>query len=616
MSSSSFWEASDKIPISQKSVSVPSQNGLEYSGGQRVVIEIPKTIEYIQPKESYLKFDVKLKLPTEVLAGGPTFLQLDEVLGGQALLKDVRIYSGGAGKILLEEYQDYNVLTNVKYTYETNDVLRAKRALTEGATCHSVQNRATMGTTESHKNSIETNPYFNQPGYVAANVLADADFQTVQCLLPLNTGLFSSAKVLPVLLTEGLVIDIILEEPGKVMRMLDQARLSTRMNSKCVFHSRNGNIAGGDTPWPLDTLITSIWVTADNSISGQSKVPFCIGEHISFARRLGRQAGPPLYEVGDELTDINSDFIISQIDAPVGGLVQIHFSGVGGRSTTTALDQLYWFVFSKSTASDNWNTVSYTLSNVEMVIQQLEMPQGYTQKMMSMMKEGGSMNYDFLSSTNYKYSQLSSDIVANIRLPLNMSRAKAILSVPTDATTYKTHQRINGETTYETYKCITTSTADQAAPSGFNITPDFREASDKSGLVGISDFLTEYQFFYDGKLNPSRKVSCSETSSQVSISQQPLIELEKALVMSGIVPFSFRDYQNNFVIGRALSLHNGIYDTRGKDFNLQLEYSGSNANLGPATLGNNVPSKNKLWMNFIYHLRRIVFRGDGISLEI
>ena len=622
MSGSSFWEAEDKIPISQKSVSVPSQNGLEYSGGQRVVIEIPKSVEYIQPKESYLKFDVKLKLPTEALAGGPTFLQLDEILGGQALLKDVRIYSGGAGKILLEEYQDYNVLTNVKYTYETNDVLRAKRALTEGATCHSVQNRATLGTTESHKNSIETNPYFNQPGYAPANVLADADFQTVQCLLPLNTGLFSSAKVLPVLLTEGLVIDIILEEPGKVMRMLDQARKSTRMSSKCIFHSRNGNIVGGETPWPVDTPVTSIFVTADNSISGQSKVPFCIGEHISFVRRLTRVADAGaganiVLEVGEEIP-LTQSFVIDQINAPVGGLVEIVFSNAGGNygESTVALTPLDYFLVSHAAVTDNWNTVSYTISNVEMVIQQLQMPQGYTQKMMSMMKEGGSMNYDFLSSTNYKYSQLSSDIVANIRLPLNMTRAKAILSVPTDATTYKTNQRIGGIGTYESYKCITTSAAPQVAPSGTNVTPDFLEASDKSGLVGISDFLTEYQFFYDGKLNPSRKVSCSETSSQVSISQQPLIELEKALVMSGIVPFSFRDYQNNFVIGRALSLHNGVYNTQGKDFNLQLEYSGSNANLGPATLGNNVPSKNKLWHNWVAHLRRIVFRGDGISLEV
>ena len=610
---SSFWEASDKIPISQKSVSVPSQNGLEYSGGQRIVIDIPKSIEYIQPKESYLKFDVKLKYPTEAIlaaGGGATYLQLDETLGGQALIKDIRIYSGGAGKILLEEYQDYNVLTNVKYSYETNDVLRAKRALTEGTTCHSVQNRGTCGTTESHKNSIDTNPYFKIPGYAATAVgavttLNNDAFQTVQCLLPINTGLFGSAKVLPVLLTEGLVLDIILEEPGKVVRQLDQNRLNTRFLSKPIYHSEDGAIGGAGTDWALNTQITHVFMTADNSITAQSKVPFGIGEHVGFAARVAI-AAPVVYAVGETLQAIDLNFVVTSISAPdANGLIRIDF-GTGGRSTTTPLVAGEWVMYSKATDSAVWDTVSYTLSNVEMIIQQLEMPQGYTQKMMSMMKEGGSMNYDFLSFTNYKYSQLASDIVANIRLPLNMSRAKSILSVATDATSYPTHQRISGTGTYETFK-----------NKANDITNDRLESSDKSGLVGISDFLTEYQFFYDGKLNPSRKVSCSETSSQVSISQQPLIELEKALVMAGIVPYSFRDFQNNFVIGRALSLHNGVYNTQGKDFNLQLEYTGGGGDAAAVPpIGANVPTKNKLWCNFVAHLRRIVFTGDGIRLEV
>ena len=275
VSNQSFWQTQDKIPISQKSVSVPSQNGLEYGGGQRVVIDIPSTIQYIQPRESYLKFDVKLKLPdlTPALAF-PTYLQLDEILGGQSLIKDIRIYSGGAGKILLEEIQDYNVLTNVKYSYETNDVLRAKRALTEGATYHSVKTRGTYGTTESHKNNVADNPYFKPP---ATNVvLADTDFQTVKCLLPLNTGLFSSPKVLPVLLTEGLVVEIILEDAVKVMRQLDTVRRLTKFKSKPVFHSITGVLG---TPGPITSaagtdviyFIDKNWGLANNL---QSKMNF------------------------------------------------------------------------------------------------------------------------------------------------------------------------------------------------------------------------------------------------------------------------------------------------------------------------------------------------------
>ena len=54
------------------------------------------------------------------------------------------------------------------------------------------------------------------------------------------------------------------------------------------------------------------------------------------------------------------------------------------------------------------------------------------------------MNYDYLSFTNYKHSQLSSDTVTNLRLPLNQSRCKAILSVPTDASIYNSALQIAG----------------------------------------------------------------------------------------------------------------------------------------------------------------------------
>ena len=48
---------------------------------------------------------------------------------------------------------------------------------------------------------------------------------------------------------------------------------------------------------------------------------------------------------------------------------------------------------------------------------------------------------------------------------------------------------------------------------------------------------------YDGKINPSRKVDVSKISSRTSISQQWVIEAEKALAMSNIEPLSFLKFQ-------------------------------------------------------------------------
>ena len=132
---------------------------------------------------------------------------------------------------------------------------------------------------------------------------------------------------------------------------------------------------------------------------------------------------------------------------------------------------------------------------------------------------------------------------------------------------------------------------------------DFRTRSSRNGLVGICDELTDYQFIYDGRINPSRRVDTSKIASKTSISQQWCIEAEKALAMSDIEPLSFMKFRSNFFIGRALALgKNSVYDTRGKDFNLQVEYTGT------------AQTKPKLWNNYVSHIRRLEIKNGGLSV--
>jgi hypothetical protein len=139
--------------------------------------------------------------------------------------------------------------------------------------------------------------------------------------------------------------------------------------------------------------------------------------------------------------------------------------------------------------------------------------------------------------------------------------------------------------------------------------------SNRTGLEGVWDFLTNYQMFYDGKLNPSRRVDCAGVATGRTLSQQWGIEAEKALAMANIRPLSFRDIHKNAFIGRALSLQDGVYDARNKDFNLQLSYEGAAVTVAPVT-DNRAPTKNKLWNNYVAHLRRLVVKGNQISLEV
>ena len=598
----SFWTAEDKIPISQTKVSVPAQHGLQYSPGQKCEFHLPAGINFFQPGESYLNLGVKLeKDPTNL----PTKLQLDAEIGAHVLIKDIRIYSGGAGRILLEEYQNYNTITALKYDYETNDTMKSKRALTEGATVFSERARNDHGVEHSMQNNNEENPYFkaNDSSASYSTAFTNDQYTEVKALLQLNTGIFSNNKIFPIGMTEGLVVEIIFEDARRCFRTLDQTARYRHLATNPFFMSDNATVdtaapalPNSDPHFPVadnnGSTFTSFWLRRDNAMGWSANVdsfPFAIGEEITFVNAS---------------TGVENPSTIRAVTVPT--IKRIEYSPGVYNALLVTLNASYRAEFTmdqslvlcsrsieKATTSYN---PSYLITNAEFILQQVEMPAGYTSKLAGLMKSGGAMNYDFLSGTNYKISQLASERVANLRLPLSQSRAKSVLCIPTDASSSGTKELLEAKDTYITHYDLESS----ATTRDWNA-----NHSSRTGLVGCIDNMTAYQLFYDGKLNPNRKVFTNKLASKNSIDSQPLIELEKSLQMGGIAPFSFKKFRENFAIGRALSLQNGVYDTRGTDFALQVEYQETTA-----------PAINKLWHCWCMHLRRIVISGNGIALQV
>jgi hypothetical protein len=589
----SFWTSEEKIPIAQTKVSIPAEHGLEYSPGNKCEFQIPSGIGFFQPKESYLNLTCQIEKSS---VGDPTRLQLDAETGLQVLIRDLRIYSGGSGRILLEEFQNYNTLVALKYDYETNDTLKAKRGLTEGATVYSAESRSTTGMPQTQQNNLTQNPYFKP--LPKANFFnktwVNGSYLAVKGLIPLHTGIFSNDKIFPIAMTEGLVVEIIFEDARRVFRTLDQTNRFRHLQGNPFFHSVNGSNTAPDEPSPANgSAFTSFYVRRDNSQgwSGDiSAFPFVVGEEFRF---INASTGVDNPSVANGSTVAK----IKQIEYVAGSTnaIKVTVEGATGYRCSASLTQEH-VMYSRSVLAASTYSPTYKISNAEFVIQKVEMPAGYTSKLAQMMKAGGAMNYDFVSATNYKISQLKGERVANLRLPLVESRAKSILCIPTDASASGTKELLSCQNTYITDYDLEADASTRAWNANH---------SQRTGLVGVSDHLTSYQLFYDGALNPSRKVFCSKISGKKSIDQQPLIELEKALVMGGIKPFSMLKFRENFAIGRALSLQNGVYDARGKDFGLQVEYQESTA-----------PTIDKLWNCWSVHLRRIVISGSSISLQV
>jgi len=598
----SFWQSENKIPIVETQTSVPSENGLAYSAGQVIQLMIPPSIKFFQPQQTFLKADV-LIAPD---ANAPTRLTLDAELGGQVLVRDIRIYTGNKN-VLLEEINNYNTLCAVRYDYDTNENMKAKRAMTEGSLTYNSDCRSTQGGTKSNNNDIKNNPYFrsvpegsdeNAAQVETDTFLAADSYVKAQVCLPLHTGIFQNDKIFPNLLTDGLYIEILLEDNSRVFRQMDQVSLERRAQSNPYFHSTNGSF--DDKTGSIATGVTTIdtiYIQRRNNQTSVSNFPFVVGEKVNFANNAvisdsshHTQTGglstikEISFDTGDEIAD--------------GGLIKVVFeAAIDNDSAAIITPHAQWILYSHSVKSNPQYNATYTMSNVELVVQQLDMGPQYEADMMRRMREGGVISMDFLSVTNYKYSQVKLDTVANIRLPINNTRAKSIICVPTSSEVTTLAQNAAPSGTYLVSDYLKNA-ADEV------ITEDLYVRSNRTGLVGCSDFITDYNFLYDGRLACTRNVRCSKTSGKRSVDAQHLVELEKALVQANITPNSFLAFNDNFVLGRGLATGTGVYNAVGKDFSLQVNYQGE------------AQTVNKLWHNFVFHIRRMVIKGNDIMMEV
>ena len=598
----SYWVASNKIPIAQKSVSIPAENGTNYIAGQEIRIRIEPTLKFFNPSETYLQANVLIRPPTFSASGTdnlpcPTRLQLDAETGFQSLCRSVRIHDSNG--VLLEEIENYNTMVSVKYDYSTNDSLKNKRAISEGANKHMIECRGTRGSTVSVANNYHNNQYCEIPtsaGAVESASFTAANFIPAKCCIPLHTGIMSNDKIFPNMLLGGITVTILLEDNTRVFRQMDGVLRHRRLTLDPEFFDRK-NAAGANASVPTNGSFSSIRLRQRNSVANSTfKCPFVVGEKLGFERYVSGNASVVAFTKGGAGGGPQTTFPIIKEIVTEGDYIRLNFNAsavVAGKGMDSGTEEI--FVFSKSVGDASAYDATYLVSDVNLIVQEVMPGAAYESSMIKKMKEGGTINYDFLSSTTYKYSQLASDRVANIRLPINNSRCKSILCVPTDASVYTTQQILNASVTYK----IRTEPTDRRS------TPDYYLRSNRPGLEGIIDEVSSYQWLYDGRLQPNRQISLKKMATTKSIDAQWTIETDKALSQSGITAHSFDKMTSNFVIGRALALGDAVYDARNKDFSLQVNYEGAIA-----------PAKNKLWLSYVFHIRRIQISGNSVQVIV
>jgi len=541
-------------------------------------------------RESYLEFNVKLALPS---GKAPTRLQLDKCTS--TLLRNIRIYDGTRGN-LLEELSSYDSYVSVKYDYDKDKNSENLRALQEGCSVHQPFNRGTLGTTQTAMANTLTNPFFKKTTGNQSTTFSDDDFLTAKITLPLHTGIFANSEtIFPLMMTQGLYIEIDLNDADNVIKQLDSVLRDRRTALNPVFHSLNGSSTPDD--WNNGSAATTFYVDTDNSLDGGdrvSKFPFVCGETFKFCRSDNNGSG----------STFSGTLTISEINLSTAangsnGLIEVVVDASTTNNTGVAIDENY-VMYSTAVADESSYDATYTVSDVNLVVSQVHLDPAYERGMIQKVKEGKAIEFDIMSLTNYKHSILSTDRQTTFQIFSQNSRAKSLLVVPTDSTVYTSAQKISGSGTY-----VIKGTSFSNACETTKDPDDICLTNNRTAYTGVVDELTSIQYTINGKRVPSREISTKKIATKSSLDAFHLYELEKTLDNSGIAPKSFSAFMDNFVFGRGFSAggQGGVMDLRSADLSVVLKY-----------LGTTAPTVGKLFNSYIFHLKRLIVRDGGVEV--
>jgi len=585
-----YWSADDSVKVGETKISIPSENGLNYSPGQKVQLYVDPSTKFMDGRESYLEFNVKLALPS---GKAPTRLQLDKCTS--TLLRNIRIYDGTRGN-LLEELSSYDSYVSVKYDYDKDKNSENLRALQEGCSVHQPFNRGTLGTTQTAMANTLTNPFFKKTTGNQSTTFSDDDFLTAKITLPLHTGIFANSEtIFPLMMTQGLYIEIDLNDADNVIKQLDSVLRDRRTALNPVFHSLNGSSTPDD--WNNGSAATTFYVDTDNSLDGGdrvSKFPFVCGETFKFCRSDNNGSG----------STFSGTLTISEINLSTAangsnGLIEVVVDASTTNNTGVAIDENY-VMYSTAVADESSYDATYTVSDVNLVVSQVHLDPAYERGMIQKVKEGKAIEFDIMSLTNYKHSILSTDRQTTFQIFSQNSRAKSLLVVPTDSTVYTSAQKISGSGTY-----VIKGTSFSNACETTKDPDDICLTNNRTAYTGVVDELTSIQYTINGKRVPSREISTKKIATKSSLDAFHLYELEKTLDNSGIAPKSFSAFMDNFVFGRGFSAggQGGVMDLRSADLSVVLKY-----------LGTTAPTVGKLFNSYIFHLKRLIVRDGGVEV--
>mgnify|MGYP003642049830 FL=1 len=580
--------------IGSKSTIVPSDHQLEYKDGDTIRFEIPKYIGFIDPRQSFLSMKISINSP----AARAYFTN-----SAQSIINNLRIWDLESS-VQMENIENYAELVNLLNHYESNRSIDHKRELLEGKTDD--------GTVLAQSNWF--NQYSTNENVASTYTYTDNE---VQICLPLKSGILGGDKIFPFALTGGR-LEIDTNAARKVVQSYPQATTKPCENKVVIGNdgvllAAAGLIVAAKTANTVKGTNNATWVAKPANYFKGWKITSATGEVNYVVSHPAVTAGtaPDITvanwvtqpAVGSQLTmtAISNTLILETAGATVGNVnvvnsaanpfkigqqVSINYihdaagsrktvvlSTVAGVAVTVAgiLDNVITFNTDYSIPADShggsiaakaghilidttWldlQTLTYTMKDIELVMKQVSPPASYVNQLAK-----GGTQLDIYTCDVLRNNVSKDDKIAQQNIHAYNTRAKSIISLP-------------------------------MANRSSSLIVD--------NLSPVLDELQAYNYYIEGLSQPNKKVPTAIINSGY---QEPiqLWELIKALGSADCKVKNIQGVQQNFAIGRALGMFGGTYDLRDAgDLSLRTEYNGVKA-----------PTHNKLFLNYIYHVRRLV----------
>ncbi len=530
--------------IPTKSVEVKPEAQVDYDGKNQTQVRflLPQYLGFIDPKECKLQYKLSMS--------GRGRVQPSSRAGVHSLWRDFRIQDG-TGQTTIEEIQDYDVLTAQWWGYTQN---------------HSISSRRTMFEGKSESPAVGESLYYAQEGdWASGDVTAKLSAKTLEIEQPLYSGILSSDKVFPLVATQGLRLQMTLDNVARSL-VYQTGSLGVQAGKDASVSAVGLKVAkavGDDSKGAIgDTESIAIQRPSDNA-SGRgvfrnatpyNNNPFDIGDRIYVG------VGADVESLGvitkfdkDGDTDLQITYIPDRANGV--GLTKAH--AIGAPVYCLSGERLSGYTPQDVPAQqilDAQVAVNYTISDIQWILGVVSPPDSYVKAMMSQMSSSKGLAMDFKTYSTYRVNLTATNGLTNQLIPATSMRAYSVLSVP--------------------------------------LAQSKQLALEQDSLAGVIDGCQNYQYVLGGHLIPDRPIKLDKYTEVPSRSDAlHLIELEKSLVNCG---YGVRDIQRipeKFLLGRAFSKYGQVADLNSRDLSLRVEYSQA--------------TEQKLYNHYVCHIRRL-----------